>query len=265
MLIDTHSHVSLVSSVHDWDSVLERARMAGVVCGLITTGSDSDFEVAREAAHQYHWGYCVGIHPLFIDQVHDNALVNMERFLENHFDDPHLIGIGEIGLDLYEGHPDYGRQLSFFRAQMALAEKFSLPVSVHARRALSRVIEVIDEFGTVKGAVHAFPGSAEQAREVIARGYGIGFGGAVTYEGSKKLRKCAVVVPEDVILLESDAPDMPPSYRRGGQSEPSDLFQYLQILSSLRAQCPKQLEERVFKNSLKFFPRLRFFFATSAR
>ena len=262
MLIDTHSHVALVKSVRDWEAVMNRARAQGVTCGLITTGSDDDFELAKVAARQFHWGYCVGIHPLFVDQVHDDALTHLERFLENHLDDPYLVGVGEIGLDLYEGHPDYERQAFFFRAQMALAQKFSLPVSLHARRALSRVIEVMDEFSTVKGAVHAFPGSAEQAREVIRRGYGIGFGGALTYEGSKKLRKCAAAVSEEAILLETDAPDMAPSYRRGGCSEPGDLSQYLEVLSSIRGQSPDWLKERIFKNSLTFFPRLRYFFDT---
>ena len=244
---------------------MNRARVQGVTCGLITTGSDDDFELAEAAARQFHWGYCVGIHPLFVEQVHDDALTHLERFLGNHLDDPYLIGIGEIGLDLYEEHPDYERQAFFFRAQMALAEKFSLPVSLHARRALSRVIEVMDEFSTVKGAVHAFPGSFEQACEVIRRGYGIGFGGALTYEGSKKLRKCAAAVPEEAILLETDAPDMAPSYRRGDRSEPADLIHYLEVLSSIRGRSPELLKERIFKNTLTFFPRLRYFFNSENR
>ena len=257
MLIDTHSHFGIVPVAESLQGALERSRKAGVVCGLITTGTHEDFEKARLEARRIGWGYCVGIHPIFVHRVSEDALLSLESSLTDHIDDPYLIGIGEIGLDFYIEDPDRKRQEYFFKRQMALAERFALPVSIHARRSLYRVIEVMDEYRSVGGSVHAFPGSPEQAREVLKRGYGIGIGGALTYPGSKRLRRCAAAVEADALLLETDAPDMPPSFNAKGQSEPAYLAAYLEELSRIRGEDAAGLQEQIFKNTLRFFPRLK--------
>lgn len=257
MLIDTHSHFGLVDTGDDMNVLLERARASGVVCGIITTGSVGDFEKVRETAHAIGWGYAVGIHPLFIHEAKDEDLETLSLFLELHQNDSHLVAVGEIGLDRYMEEPDNDRQERFFKAQLQLAQKYHLPVSVHFRRALFRVVDILKDFPDVKVALHAFAGSLDEAKNLAKLGYKMGFGGALTYAGSKRVRQAAIHLPIESLLLETDTPDMPPAFNAKGASEPSYLEQYLQELAIVRQEDREALEHQILQNTLNLFPKVQ--------
>lgn len=257
MLIDTHSHFGLVDTGDDMNVLLERARALGVVCGIITTGSVGDFERVRDIAHAIGWGYAVGIHPLFIHEAKDEDLEILSQFLELHQDDPHLVAVGEIGLDRYMENPDNDRQERFFKVQLQLAHKYQLPVSVHSRRALFKVVEILKDLPDVQVALHAFAGSLDEVKNLAKLGYKMGFGGALTYTGSKRVRQAAAYLPIESLLLETDTPDMPPAFNAKGTSEPSYLEQYLQELAIVRQEDKEALEHQIFQNTMELFPKLQ--------
>ncbi len=257
MLIDTHSHFGLVDTGDDMNVLLERARSSGVVCGIITTGSVGDFEKVRDIAHAIGWGYAVGIHPLFIHEAKDEDLETLSQFLELHQDDPYLVAVGEIGLDRYMENPDNDRQERFFKVQLQLAQEYQLPVSVHSRRALFKVVEILKDFPDVKVALHAFAGSLDETKNLAKLGYKMGFGGALTYTGSKRVRQAAAYLPIESLLLETDTPDMPPAFNAKGASEPSYLEQYLQELAIVRQEDKEALEHQIFQNTIELFPKLQ--------
>lgn len=257
MLIDTHSHFLLMDKGNDSQAMLERAQAAGVTCGIITTGSVEDFERARDIAHAIGWGYAVGIHPLFISRAREEDLETLAQFLALHQDDNHLVAVGEIGLDRYWKEGDNDRQERFFKAQLQLSQKYHLPVSVHSRHALFKVVEILKNFPDVKVALHAFSGSREEAKNLAKIGYKMGFGGAITYAGSKRVRQAAAQLPATRLLLETDTPDMPPAFNAQGQSEPSYLPRYLQVLANLRQEKASELEAQLFQNTIELFPRLQ--------
>lgn len=256
MLIDTHSHLDVLMSEPDFDNWVEDARAQGVQCGLITTGDSRGFESARTCAHRVGWSYGLGIHPMFVANVDDSELDLLNQSLESNIDDPRLVAVGEIGLDYYIDDPNRERQEKFFVEQMRFAQNFALPVSVHARRALFRVMAIIKAFPQVKGVIHAFPGSKEEARQVIDLGWKIGVGGAVTYTGSKRLRDVVRYAPIDALVLETDCPDMAPANRENRRSYPSDIADYAALIAELRHESLEVITESTFANALSVFPRL---------
>ena len=257
MLIDTHSHFGIVPTQVAYETQLRHAQDQGVGCGIITTGSVHDFEVAKRVAHQYGWGYAVGIHPLFVFQASDKDLSVLKQFLEKNHQDPHLVAIGEIGLDRFEGAPDIEKQKFFFKSQLELAAQYVLPVSVHSRRSLFLVDQYLRNYPKLQVALHAFSGSIEETKTLSARGYKMGFGGAMTYSGSKRVRAAAQFLPASTLLLETDCPDMPPAFDAKGQSEPSYLKAYLHCLAQLRNTDPEILVEQIFTNTIETFPKLQ--------
>lgn len=255
--LDTHNHVGLTDLKEDLDDLGQKCREAGIRAGVITTGTVGDFERVSEVARKLHWGYCVGLHPLYIREDYQADLQYLKEFLLAHLDDEHLVGIGEIGLDFYVEGLDRSNQEKAFEAQLQLAQIFNLAVSVHSRRALYRVMALMARYPKVQAALHAFSGSQEEMRQVIKRGYYVGFGGAMTYSGSKRVRQAAFVCPEDKILLETDSPDMSPSFSETGHSSPLFLPRYLKELALLRKVTPELLGQRIFENSLNAFPRMK--------
>ena len=257
MLIDTHSHFGLVPMVEKPEEILARARTQNVLSGIITTGSARDFDLARNRAYQFGWGYTVGIHPLYVSESSEHDLELLSDYLERYHDDERLVGIGEIGLDRFGSVNNVERQEYFFKVQLELAQKYQLPVSVHSRKALFRVTDLLQPFTNLQVALHAFSGSLEQAKLLASRGYKMGFGGAITYPGSKRVRQAAQVLPSHALILETDTPDMSPYFHSKGPSEPSFLSMYLLELAQLRHVDPQSLESQIFLNTLELFPKMK--------
>ena len=255
--IDTHNHVAVAPVAWDLPALAERLEAAGVIAGVITTGGVEDFEKAAASARQLGWGYCVGLHPMYIRDQFRADLQELRRFVFSHRDDPYLVGIGEIGLDFYVEGLDRSRQQLVFEEELQLASELGLTVSVHSRRALYKVMEILSSFPKLNIVLHAFAGSLQEARQAEKRGYYLGVGGAVTYEGSKRVRAVVKELSLDRLVLETDAPDMAPVFARGQGSDPVFLPRYLDEIESLRAEDKKLLAESVYENSLRAYPKLR--------
>lgn len=255
--IDTHNHVGLAELSDSLEVMARKASFVGVVAGVITTGCVEDFERAREVAHRLGWGYCVGLHPMYLHEQSDEDVQKLKKFVYEHMDDSHLVGIGEIGLDFYVSRPDKALQERILKKELELAAETHLPVSVHSRRALYRVMAMMADYPQVRAALHAFAGSEQEALQCVRRGYFLGFGGAMTYEGSKRVRRALASLGSQALLLETDAPDMAPSFAENGRSTPVDLPRYLQEMSRIRGEDSEALGRVIYENSFLAFPRLR--------
>lgn len=259
MWIDTHCHLDADEFDADRDAVVERARGAGVGMLVIPTGHVDDTAKAAEIARRYGFAYAVGIHPLWIDGAREEDVERLREVAKSARDDPHFVAIGEIGIDCYEPG-DVARQEWFFREQLRVARDNGLPVIVHVRRSADLLLKHLRRIEVVGGIVHAFNGSEQQARGFTARGFKLGFGGSLTYSGSKRIRKHAASLPDDAWVLETDAPYIAPSWRRTAEAvertEPADLARIADELAELRATGSAALADSNRRNATAALPRL---------
>jgi TatD DNase family protein len=235
----------------------------------------SNFDTVRELAHVTGDSYCLGLHPLYVKSATDGDLQVLQAQLAAHRDDPRLVGVGEIGLDYFVPELRAGaladRQEHFYREQLKLARQFELPVVLHVRRSADRLLKHLRDFargGAVwSGIAHAFNGSAEQAQAFIQLGFKLGFGGALTFERALQLRKLAQSLPLEAIVLETDAPDIPPHWlyttaqdRSAGQSQgrntPGELPRMAAALAQLRGMPLDDLARVTTDNACQALPRL---------
>jgi TatD DNase family protein len=161
--------------------------------------------------------------------------------------------IGECGLDYYVDGLDRDAQQRYFDAQLELARDHGLPVIVHARRAVDAVIAAIRRVGRLRGVVHSWSGSQQQAEQLWESGFLLGIGGPVTYERATRLRRQAATMPLECLLLETDAPDQPDSGIRGGRNEPARLRQVCEAIAALRGIAPEALAAATSANAERLF------------
>lgn len=231
MLIDTHIHLDAAEFDGDRDAVISAARLAGVCGFVIPAVCAANFQTVRELAQRLAGAaFSLGIHPLFTAQAADEDLSSLRLALRQ----GGACAVGEIGLDAYSGHPDLGRQEWFFVEQLKLACEFDLPVILHIRRAQDRVLKYLRRYRPRGGIAHAFNGSQQQADAFIDLGFKLGFGGAMSYAGSSRIRALAASLPLECLVLESDAPDMAPAWAAGQRNAPLHVARYAQLLADLR-------------------------------
>lgn len=262
LLIDTHSHLNASAFDGDREVLVAEAVKAGVENILLCPGCVKDIEKTRRIAHQFHLSYAIGIHPMYLphtaDAVRDLAIVRREA--EVSLDDPLFAAIGEIGLDGFVPGIDPVLAKTVFSEQLRIARDLSLPVSVHARHAMEDVIVLIKKLEITQGAIHAFNGSWPQAERLFSRGMKLGFGGAVTYTGSLRIRRTLAALPDDAFVLETDAPDMPSSDRRASKDQrthPADLLSYAEQAAKLRKTTTEEVVRLSRENAFTAFPRMR--------
>lgn len=259
-LIDTHNHIQVDRFDSDRDAIVSEAHNCGLSDAIICSGDISDFDNTIAVAHRYNWHYTLGIHPLFVANYPLNAAISsLNHAIDANLQDPLFAGIGEIGLDLFVKTPNINLQTSYFRAQLKLARKYHLSVSVHSRHAVDLVSKHLKELGPGKGVVHAFNGSIEQARRILSMGYKLGFGGSITFGGSKRIRRLLSELPADAFVLETDAPDMPSSQRISSpdsRTHIADIASYATIAAELRGCSRNLLCLQSKKNAYEAFPAL---------
>jgi TatD DNase family protein len=263
-MIDTHCHLDAAAFDADRLQVLERARAVGVQTLVLPGVEAANFEAVRTLAHQHHLAYALGIHPLRVDAASEHDLKTLEAALQMHQADPHLVAVGEIGLDQFVPDLNQAKATYFLAAQLSLAKRFHLPLILHLRRSAQALLKALasHEEG---GIVHAFNGSFEEAKRFIARGFKLGFGGAMTSERALNIRRLAEQLPESALVLETDAPDMAPSWQRSTsigwvRNEPAQLPQIAATLAHLRGQNLQQTLQICTHNALVALPRLHYFF-----
>jgi TatD DNase family protein len=266
MWIDTHCHLDAPEFAGDLPEVRARAAAAGVKHCVVPAVAVGNFETVRALAHRCGDSYALGIHPLCTGTATDEDLVLLDRALAAHRQDPRLVAVGEIGLDYFVAGLDADRQEHFYAEQLALARRHELPVLLHVRRSADQLLKQLRRT-PVRGIAHAFNGSAQQAGEFVRLGFKLGFGGTVTYERSLQIRRLARELPLSALVLETDAPDIPPQWlyrtaqeRAGGapqgRNEPGELPRIGEVLAELRGISPAELAEATRANACEALPRL---------
>lgn len=273
--VDTHCHLDAPEFDADRDEVIARAQAAGVGLQVVPAVMPSTFESAREAAHRCLGAYALGIHPLYVHQVPEDATLQLAQALQRWQDDPRLVAVGEIGLDHFvpglQDEASRALQERFYVAQLELAARHQLPVILHVRRSadgLLKHLRRLREAGrpVPGGIAHAFNGSEQQALAFIELGFKLGFGGAMTFERALQIRRLAAELPTQAIVLETDAPDIPPHwlYRTAEQrsqglvsrNEPAELPRIAQTLAELRGWSLPEARRITAANALAALPRL---------
>ncbi|XAH26173.1 TatD family hydrolase [Xylophilus sp. GW821-FHT01B05] len=273
--IDTHCHLDAPEFAHDSEPMRARAAALGVTNCVVPAVNAANFEVVRSWAHKHGDSYALGIHPLWTGRAEDAELAQLAAALAEHASDPRLVAVGEIGLDYFVPGLDDARQQHFFRAQLRLARQWDLPVLLHVRRSVDQVLRHLREAAGSgagrhrwRGIAHAFNGSLQQAEAFIALGFKLGMGGTLTFERALQVRRVAAAVPLDALVLETDAPDIPPHWlyrtaeqRGDGQPQarnaPEELPRIGAELAALRGMPVEALAEATTRNALEAMPRLR--------
>lgn len=253
MLIDTHCHLDAAEFDTDRDGVLAAARAAGVGCLVVPAVAVAGFAKTRQTVARYPG--CVaayGIHPLYVGQAADDDLAILRQWLARE----RPVAVGEIGLDLYVPDADVARQTFFFTEQLKLAREFDLPVLLHVRRAVDPILKQLRRYRVRGGIAHAFNGSRQQADEFIKLGFALGFGGAMTFSGSTRIRALAAALPAEAIVLETDAPDIPPAWLDGGRNTPAELPRIAAVLAGLRGLSGEALAALSAANARRVLPGL---------
>ncbi len=259
-LIDTHCHLDAAEFDTDRDTQRQRAHALGVTHCVIPAVTRAHWAGVRDLAHRHQDRYALGIHPLYVMRAEADDGTALRQALATAIDDPALVAVGEIGLDGFDGHPDMDRQLFWFRQQLIIAREFGLPVILHVRRAVDAVLRELRRCPVAGGIAHAFNGSAQQAQMFIDLGFALGFGGALTFERALQLRRLAVELPLTALVLETDAPDIPPQwlYRSAeqraqglpqGRNSPTELPRIAGQLAGLRGMDAQELAQACAANA----------------
>lgn len=258
-IVDTHAHLQSARLAPDLGALFARARRAGVETIVICAGSAEDWDRCVGIAHEFDCVYMLGIHPLATPEMKAGDLALLEARVEKALDDPRFVGIGEIGIDGLVPLDDEKQEFVFVE-QLKIAKRHRLPVSVHVRKSASRLIKYFRRVPPVSGVVHAFNGSDQEREAFLKLGLKLGFGGAATYEGSRRIRRHLAELPSDAWVLETDAPDMPSSARRDGGStrtEPADILETATVAAALRGETLEKVVADTHRNAIAAFPRLK--------
>ncbi len=278
--IDSHCHLDAPEFSVDRADVFKRAQDVGVKWCVMPAVQAKDFESLQRLAKLFHQPYALGIHPLYVPHAQAEDLLALESCIQaalavnqaGELSDPRLVAVGEIGLDFFVPalcEPSMReKQMFFYQAQLKLAQKYHLPVILHVRKSADQLLSGLRRCAVRGGIAHAFNGSEQQAQQFINLGFALGFGGAMTFERALQLRHLASTLPLAAIVLETDAPDMPPhwlyrthSQRQAeglsqGRNEPCELPQIAAVLAQLRGDSVASVATATLRNTQRVLPRL---------
>ena len=230
-LIDTHCHLDMKEFEADRDGVIERAKNAGFEA-LITVGSDFEgTEKAVRLSAQYDVVYAsVGIHP------HDAKDFTEETYsrLKIWSKEKKVVAVGETGLDYHYDHSPRETQQEVFRKHLLLAGETGLPVIIHSREAKDDTLEILRESGAERGVLHCFSGDSDMAERAMSMGIYISLAGPVTFKKSLNLKEIARIIPDDYLLVETDAPYLSPEPFRGKRNEPAYMLNTIRHIAEIR-------------------------------
>jgi len=249
-LFDSHAHLDSPEFDADRRQVLLDARTAGVEQVLVPAVAAAGWQALHALCASepgLHPAY--GLHPCYLDRhADDQDLVALATWLETH----PAAAVGECGLDGIA--PDHDRQVRLLRGHFEIAQRFDLPLVLHARRAFEAMILELRRFGKpLRGVVHSFSGSAEQAHQLWNLGFFVGIGGPVTHDRARRLRKVVASLPAESLLLETDAPDQPGARHKGRRNEPAFLVEVLHSIAELRGDDPEALARSTTANARRLF------------
>ena len=251
MLFDTHAHLDDVSFDEDRRELIDSLPGSGI--GLVMNPgcsfASSKNAIALAESHDFIYA-AVGSHPDVADEVDDDLIAQYRELCKLH---PKVKAIGEIGLDYhYEDIPREIQQRAF-RLQMELARELDLPVIVHEREAHEDGMRIVDEFPTVKGVFHCYSGSLEMAKELVKRGWYIGFTGVLTFKNARKAVEVAASIPMDRIVIETDCPYMAPDPFRGKRNDPGKIYRMAEKLAEIRGLSVEEVQRITTENGKRLY------------
>ncbi|BEP34223.1 TatD family hydrolase [Variovorax sp. V59] len=270
VFVDTHCHLDAPEFGAEMPLIRARAAERGVALCVIPAVAVFNFATVRELAQVQGDAYALGIHPLCTGNAEEADLETLDAELAARRGDPRLVAVGEIGLDYFVEGLDSDKQQHFFHTQLQLARNHDLPVLIHVRRSVDKVLKHLRQTAAGRpwqGIAHAFNGSEQQARACIEIGLKLGFGGAVTFDRALQLRRLAATLPLESMVMETDAPDIQPHWiyrtqaqRAAGESqgrnEPGELPRIAEVVAQLRGIGIDELAEATTRNALGALPRL---------
>ena len=253
-IIDTHCHLADSKLNADLDGVLYRASEAGIGA-IVSVGAISSIETDRrtvEIAERHpHIYAAIGVHP------HDAKDCDTDRIsaLRELAQSKKVVAIGESGLDFHYRHSPIEAQEAALRRHLALASELDLPISIHCRDAEARLSAIVREVGMPSrgGVIHCFTGNREAAREFVALGFYISFSGIVTFRNAREIQHAAPTVPDDRVMVETDAPYLAPEPYRGKRNEPAYVRRTLEVMAKLRGVDADRLATITSENARRLF------------
>ncbi|HHW4679666.1 MAG TPA: TatD family hydrolase [Xylella sp.] len=250
VLIDSHCHLDAQVFDNDRTEIIARAHAAGVIAQVILAVTATQWPKLRTICMRTSGLYpAYGLHPIFLTEHHPTHLHALRDWIEHE----RPCAIGECGLDFHLKELNTELQHNYFISQLTIAREYALPVIVHARHAVEQVIPLIKRIGKLRGVVHSFSGSLEQARQLWKLGFMISLGGAMTYTHAHRLHRLAMEMPLDYLLLETDAPYQPDSEIRGQRNEPGRLPTILNYIATLRKQDRNKIAKVINANTKQLF------------
>jgi TatD DNase family protein len=283
--LDSHCHLDAPEFDLDRTAVMQNAQLQGVAWCVMPAVQAKDFLSLQKLAQEFHQPYALGIHPLYVPQAQEQDLDFLAQCIEGALakddqglrSDARLVAVGEIGLDFFVPalcEPAMREKQEFFyHAQLKLAQKFKLPVILHVRKSADELLKGLRRHEVQGGIAHAFNGSFQQAQTFIEMGFALGFGGALTFDRALQLRRLATELPLSALVLETDAPDIPPHWLYKTQAErksehglavqarnePSQLPRIGAILAQLRGLSVSDIASATWANALRVLPQLHHF------
>lgn len=249
-LIDSHSHLDAPAFDPDRAQVIARAKAMGVMQQIVPAVTAAGWPKLRQLCAEQPGLYpAYGLHPMFLQEHQPEHLHDLRAWIEREAP----VAVGECGLDYFVDGLDAETQQMHFEAQLRLAREFNLPVILHARRAVDAVIAAVRKIGGLRGVVHSFSGSPEQAAQLHRLGFLLGFGGPVTYARANRLRGLVATLPLEQLLLETDSPDQPGDRHRGQRNEPACLTDVLDVIADLRRMPREALAAATTANAERLF------------
>lgn len=228
---DSQTHLDFSAFDDDLEAVIFRAKSADVKQFIVSATTAQRWSVIKTLSQHYPCCYpAYGLHPMFLSEHKDEHLSLLRKWIEK--EKP--VAVGEIGLDFFIENPDKQTQIDLFVKQLEIANEYSLPVIIHARKSLDIVLKYLRQFPSLIGSIHSFSGSEQQALQLIDLGFYLGFGGPVTYTRATKLRKLVSTLPLERLLLETDSPDLPDASHSNERNEPSYLPTIANTIAELR-------------------------------
>lgn len=250
MFFDTHAHYDSGSFNPDRFEILD-SMPDGNVGLIIDPGCDLiSSKTAIELAEKYDFIYAaVGWHPEDIEKLDDESYAELEKLAEH----PKCVAIGEIGLDYYWDARYKEEQKELFRRQIELAIRLNKPVIVHDREAHQDSFDIVCDYPGLRGVFHCYSGSAEMARELLKRGWYLGFDGPITYKNARKALEVLEMCPMDRILIETDSPYLAPVPNRGKRNDSRQLKFVVEKIAEIKGASFEEVERVTMENGRRLF------------
>ncbi|MBD2354589.1 TatD family hydrolase [Tolypothrix sp. FACHB-123] len=255
-LIDTHVHINFDVFQQDLAAVRSRWQQAGVVHLIHSCVEPAEFASIQAIAKEFpELSFAVGLHPLDAKQWTDETANEISTLAQS---DVKVVAMGEMGLDFYKAD-NYEQQHIVFEAQLAIAYELNLPVIIHCRDAAAQVREVLQKWREqkgerVRGVMHCWGGTPEEAQWFIDLGFYISFSGTVTFKNAKQIQATAAMVPSDRLLIETDCPFLAPVPKRGkGRNEPAYVRYVAESIAQLRGEAVEAIAKQTTQNACDLF------------